>query len=216
MSVIPFDAASNGSGDPQVRLARGFRSLLLTPQPLSVARLRDEAFRLLAAGALDPTLKDFIRRSIAGANRLPQLKRLLSECADRLEASQSRAPFLARVPLQDGDRTWIAPCTDILFFHTAVNGAATRKPRVSVRIYARTALRDFPSQWRSLADLERRLAPALFYRVSQSALVQLRRIKYLDKKSTPKCVYFETPAGLVRVPVSRRAYRELRGLLGVD
>jgi two-component system LytT family response regulator len=106
-----------------------------------------------------------------------------------------------QVFLRDGERCWFVPLGQISRIEVDGN-------------YARVHFRDECAMLaRSLASLESRLDPSLFFRANRNALVNLRMVKSIDLSVGDG--YTLTLGDGAEVEVSRRQARELRERLSL-
>lgn len=218
------------------RLARAELRRLLTAHPEVVivgeARNGDEALELIAKLAPDLVFLDIQMPGMTGFDLLARLEDvpqvifttaydkhavqafeanavdyLLKPIAPaRLAAAlekvrpKSAAP-LDRVFVRDGDRCWLVPLADIILL--ASEGNYTRLHFGAER----------PLILRSLAHLEERLDPAIFFRASRQHIVNLKAIKRVAPGVADNLVV--TLTGGHEVEMSRRQSARLREILAL-
>ncbi|GAB1489464.1 LytTR family DNA-binding domain-containing protein [Opitutaceae bacterium] len=145
-------------------------SLQPAPQVIFVTAHDQHALQAFEFGAIDYLLKPVEAGRLAKA-----VERLGAEPAESdVDVAESAAddivPLRAdqKVLLRDGDRTWFVPVATI---HGAESCGA----------YAKLWLeRDTPVIHRSLAFLEKRLPPALFFRASRNEMVNIQSVTSVE------------------------------------
>ncbi|MGH8018021.1 MAG: LytTR family transcriptional regulator DNA-binding domain-containing protein [Opitutaceae bacterium] len=162
-----------------------------------LARLEDDAPRLIfttafdrhAVQAFEANAIDYLLKPIAPARLAAALGKVRPETGARLD----------RVFVRDGERRWLVPLADIELLESEGN---------YTRLYFG---REHPLILRSLAALEQRLDPALFFRASRQHLVNLQAIQKIDSGVAGNLLVMLT--GGHQIEMSRRQSARLREIL---
>jgi len=164
------------------------------PQVIFTTAFDQHAVQAFEANALDYLLKPIAPPRLAAA-----LKKLRPERA--VTTPTAAVAPLDRVFVRDGDRCWLVQLTDIVLLESEGN-------------YTRLFFgRDKPLIPRSLAALEERLDPAVFFRASRQHIVNLKAIERLDPGVADNLV--ATMKGGHTVEMSRRQSTRLREILAL-
>ena len=150
------------------------------------------AVRAFEVNAFDYLLKPIRPERLAIA--LDKTRQALTSRGS-VDAIRIRSPF-ERIFVRDGDRCWIVPLGDIALFEGEGN---------YTRLYFggnRPLIRS------SLASLEPRLDPAIFFRANRRHIVNLRMVATVETESDDS--YVVCLNNDCRVPVSRRQSKRLR------
>lgn len=189
--------------DIQLPSGTGFDLLeALDPMPMVIFTTAYDqyAVRAFETNALDYLVKPVAPERVAAA--LTRARERLVAAAPRAEA-ESRTPLSAddTVFLRDGERCWFVALRDIS--HVVVEGN-----------YARVSFRGERALLaRSLAALEARVDPTLFFRANRNTLVNLRAIVSIDPWINDG--YRLKLRDGAEIDVSRRQARELRERLAL-
>jgi DNA-binding LytR/AlgR family response regulator len=155
-------------------------------------------------GAVDYLLKPFSERELARAvSRAFERSgaELFRQSYERLLQALDRPQYLERIPVTYLRDIVLLPVHDITAFTADHEMVAIR-----------TAGQSYASEM-TLAELEQRLNPALFFRAHRSAIVNLERLVRLEPLEGGRFRAVMDDGS--RVDVSRTASRKLRGRLGL-
>ena len=164
------------------------------PQVIFTTAFDRHAVQAFAANALDYLLKPIAADRLAAA--VAKLDRLVQR-----SASASVRPPLDRVFVRDGDRCWLVQLADIVLLESEGN---------YTRLYFG---KDKPLIPRSLAVLEERLDPGLFFRASRQHMVNLKAIEKVDTNVAGNLIV--TLRGDHAIEMSRRQSLRLREVLSL-
>jgi len=164
------------------------------PQVIFTTAFDQHAVQAFAANALDYLLKPI------AADRLATALAKLQRKAQR-PLSTTVKPPLDRVFVRDGDRCWLVQLADIILLESEGN---------YTRLYFG---KDKPLIPRSLATLEERLDPALFFRASRQHMVNLKTIEKVDTNVAGNLIV--TLRGGHAIEMSRRQSLRLREVLSL-
>jgi two-component system, LytTR family, response regulator len=164
------------------------------PQVIFTTAFDRHAVQAFTANALDYLLKPIAADRLAAA--LAKLQRVVHS-----QPSATVKPLLDRVFVRDGDRCWLVQLSDIVLLESEGN-------------YTRLFFgKDKPLISRSLATLEERLDPALFFRASRQHMVNLKAIEKVDTNVAGNLIV--TLRGGHAVEMSRRQSLRLREVLSL-
>lgn len=183
--------------DIQLPSGTGFdvlAALESTPYVIFTTAYDHYAVRAFAANALDYLVKPVEPARLAQA--VQRVRERLAESHDALPTTGKRLGPEDHVFLRDGERCWFVALKEI--DRIVVDGNYSR-------VWFRTEQALLP---RSLAALEARLQPALFFRANRNTLVNLRQVRSVELAISDG--YVLTLKDGSRVDVSRRQARELR------
>lgn len=167
------------------------------PQVIFTTAFDKHAVQAFEANALDYLLKPVAPERLALA-----VKKLRPTQTSRAtETSASAPPRLDRVFLRDGERCWLVQLSDIIVMESEGN---------YTRLYFG---KDKPLIPRSLAALEERLDPAVFFRASRQHIVNLKWIEQVDNGVADNLII--TVKGGMKIEMSRRQSLRLRELLSI-
>ena len=164
------------------------------PQVIFTTAFDRHAVQAFAANALDYLLKPIAADRLAAA--VAKLDRVVQR-----SASASVRPPLDRVFVRDGDRCWLVQLADIVLLESEGN---------YTRLYFG---KDKPLIPRSLAVLEERLDPGLFFRASRQHMVNLKAIEKVDTNVAGNLIV--TLRGDHAIEMSRRQSLRLREVLSL-
>ena len=164
------------------------------PQVIFTTAFDQHAVQAFTANALDYLLKPIAADRLATA-----LAKLQREAQRPL--STTVKPPLDRVFVRDGDRCWLVQLADIILLESEGN---------YTRLYFG---KDKPLIPRSLATLEERLDPALFFRASRQHMVNLKTIEKVDTNVAGNLIV--TLRGGHAIEMSRRQSLRLREVLSL-
>ena len=164
------------------------------PQVIFTTAFDQHAVQAFTANALDYLLKPI------AADRLATALAKLQRKAQR-PLSTTVKPPLDRVFVRDGDRCWLVQLADIILLESEGN---------YTRLYFG---KDKPLIPRSLATLEERLDPALFFRASRQHMVNLKTIEKVDTNVAGNLIV--TLRGGHAIEMSRRQSLRLREVLSL-
>jgi len=164
------------------------------PQVIFTTAFDQHAVQAFTANALDYLLKPIAADRLATA-----LAKLQREAQRPL--STTVKPPLDRVFVRDGDRCWLVQLADIILLESEGN---------YTRLYFG---KDKPLIPRSLAALEERLDPALFFRASRQHMVNLKTIEKVDTNVAGNLIV--TLRGGHAIEMSRRQSLRLREVLSL-
>lgn len=150
------------------------------------------AFDRHAVQAFEANATDYLMKPVAPARLAAALRKLPATMpASRLE----------RVFVRDGDRCWLVQLADIVLMESEGN-------------YTRLCFgNERPLISRSLAALEERLDPALFFRASRQHIVNLKAIERVDPGIADNLVV--SLKGGRKIEMSRRQSARLREILSL-
>jgi two-component system LytT family response regulator len=165
------------------------------PQVIFTTAFDRHAVQAFEANAIDYLLKPIAPARLAAA--LAKLRPVGRAGA----AGGRRAAPLDRVFVRDGERCWLVPLADIVLLESEGN---------YTRLYFG---RERPLIPRSLAQLEERLNPAMFFRASRQHVVNLRSIEKVDTSVAGGLV--ATLTGGRQIEMSRRQSARLREIMSL-
>jgi two-component system LytT family response regulator len=164
------------------------------PQVIFTTAFDRHAVQAFTANALDYLLKPI------AADRLAAAVAKLQRVAHRTPSATVK-PLLDRVFVRDGDRCWLVQLSDIVLLESEGN-------------YTRLFFgKDKPLISRSLATLEERLDPTLFFRASRQHMVNVKAIEKVDTNVAGNLIV--TLRGGHAVEMSRRQSLRLREVLSL-
>lgn len=149
------------------------------------------AFDQHAVRAFEANAIDYLLKPIAPARLAAALEKVRPRAAAPLD----------RVFVRDGERCWLVPLTDIVLLESDGN---------YTRVYFGA---NKPLVPRSLAALEERLDPAVFFRASRQHMVNLSAIERVDGGVGDNLVL--SLKGGHRIEMSRRQSAKLREILAL-
>lgn len=162
------------------------------PQVIFTTAFDQHAVKAFEANALDYLLKPIAPPRLAAA--VAKLRRPAAAAK-----AAPGAPVLDQVFVRDGDRCWLVKLADIVLLESEGN-------------YTRLFFgKDKPLIPRSLATLEERLDPAVFYRASRQHMINLKAVERLDEGVSDNLIV--TLRGGHQVEMSRRQSLRLREIL---
>jgi two-component system LytT family response regulator len=151
------------------------------------------AFDQHAVQAFEANAIDYLLKPVAPARLAAALKKLRSPSL--------AAPRLDQVFVRDGQRCWLVQLADIVLLESEGNYTrlffAHEKPLIP----------------RSLAQLEERLDPAVFFRASRQHVVNLKAIERVDPGIADNLI--ATLKGGHKIEMSRRQSARLREILSL-
>jgi two-component system LytT family response regulator len=155
------------------------------------------AFDEFAVRAFDVNAFDYLLKPIRPERLATALDKTRHALATRraVEATRVRSPF-ERIFVREDERCWIVPLGDIALFEG--EGNYTRLYFGSNRPLIRS----------SLASLEARLDPAVFFRANRRQILNLRMVATIETAADDS--YVVCLSNDCRVPVSRRQSKRLR------
>jgi two-component system LytT family response regulator len=161
------------------------------------------AVRAFESNALDylvkPISAERLEASLARARKA--FAAVSRETAQATAAASRNGPALHQIFVRDGDRCWIVRLADILLMESEGN-------------YTRLHFgNDSPLIFRSLAAIEERLNPSMFFRANRSQIVNLRWIEKVENEIDGRLVVRLTKG--IQVEISRRQSKRLRELLSL-
>jgi two-component system LytT family response regulator len=160
------------------------------------------AVRAFEANALDYLVKPISAERLASSlERARKAFSRLSEPRAGATGGEQRPAALRQIFVREGERCWIVRLTDI--FLLASEGNYTRLFFSNER----------PLILRSLAAIQEKLDPGVFFRANRSQIVNLRAVQSVDEEVGGRIVV-TMPRG-VQVEISRRQSLRLRGLLAL-
>ncbi len=157
-----------------------------SPQVIFTTAHDTHAVRAFEANAVDFLLKPIAPERLAAA-------------LDKVQTR--RGPIMDRVFVRDRERCWLVAISDIVLLESEGN---------YTRVYFGN---EKPLILRSLAQLEERLDPSLFFRASRRHLINLRAVTALEPGVADNLV--ATLAGRHEVEISRRQSLDLRERLSL-
>lgn len=189
--------------DIQMPGMSGFEMLERLDEPPQV--IFTTAFDQHALKAFDANALDYLLKPIA-PERLAHAVKKLSPVRPAPAAAASAATPPASTPLdrvfvRDGDRCWMVQFTEIVLLESEGN---------YTRLYFGTNKPLIP---RSLAILEERLDPAIFFRASRQHMVNLRAIERIDPGISDNLIV--SVKGGHKIDMSRRQSLRLRELMSL-
>jgi len=162
------------------------------------------AYDEYAVRAFEISALDYLVKPIAPDRLGASLARVQKALATLSQESAVNAPggsALHQVFVRDGDRCWIVRLTDIVLMESVGN-------------YTRLHFGDnAPLIYRSLAAIEERLSPTVFFRTSRFQIINLRCIENVENEMEGRLVV--KLSNRTRVEISRRQSRRLRELLSL-
>jgi two-component system LytT family response regulator len=162
------------------------------PAIIFTTAYQDYAVRAFEVSAVDYLLKPIAAERLGAA--LDKLRRTAKPSPPGQDREQ-------RVFLRDGERCWIVALDEIRMLESEGN---------YTRVYFGE---NRPLIYKSLNALESRLDPATFFRASRSHIVNLRDIQSLAPQ--PDGGLIATLTGNLKIGISRRQSRKLRGLMSL-
>ncbi len=169
------------------------------PQVIFTTAFDQHALKAFEANALDYLLKPIAPERLANA-----LTKLSPVRAVPVAPATTLAPPITpldRVFVRDGDRCWMVQFSEIVLLESEGNYTrvffGTNKPLIP----------------RSLAVLEERLDPAIFFRASRQHLVNLRAIERIDPGISDNLIV--SVKGGHKIDMSRRQSLRLREMMSL-
>jgi two-component system LytT family response regulator len=169
------------------------------PQVIFTTAFDQHALKAFEANALDYLLKPIAPDRLA--NAVKKLTPARPAPVAPAPASPAPASPLDRVFVRDGDRCWMVQFSDIVLLESEGN---------YTRVYFGTNKPLIP---RSLALLEERLDPAVFFRASRQHMVNLRAIERIDPGISDNLVV--SVKGGHKIDMSRRQSLRLREMMSL-
>lgn len=172
------------------------------PQVIFTTAFDQHALKAFEANALDYLLKPIAPERLA--NAIKKLTPTHAAPATPASSSSSAAPAatpLDRVFVRDGDRCWMVQFTEIVLLESEGN---------YTRLYFGANKPLIP---RSLAVLEERLDPAIFFRASRQHMVNLRAIERIDPGISDNLIV--SVKGGHKIDMSRRQSLRLREMMSL-
>jgi two-component system LytT family response regulator len=169
------------------------------PQVVFTTAFDKHALEAFDANALDYLLKPIAPERLANAVKKLRLPR---ETGIR-KTTDSLTPTtpLDRVFVRDGDRCWMVQFSEIALLESEGN---------YTRLYFGT---NKPLIARSLAVLEVRLDPAMFFRASRQHMINLRAIEHIDPGVSENLIV--SMKGGHKIEMSRRQSQRLREMMSL-
>jgi len=155
------------------------------------------AYENYAVRAFDVSAIDYLVKPILAERLASALNKIRALMEGKLIGNR----YAQRVFLREGDRCWIAPVNKIRVFESEGNYTRVHFGENRVMIN------------KSLAVLEARLDPGIFFRASRSQIVNLQQIKALQPQ--PDGALLATLSDGMQISVSRRQSRALRDRLSL-
>jgi two-component system LytT family response regulator len=151
------------------------------------------AFDQHAVQAFEASAIDYLMKPVAPAR--------LAAALQKIRQSTAPLPRLDQVFVRDGERCWLVQLADIVLLESEGNYTrlffAHEKPLIP----------------RSLAQLEERLDPAVFFRASRQHIVNLKAIERVDPGVADNLI--ATVKGGHKIEMSRRQSAHLREILSL-
>ena len=151
------------------------------------------AFDQHAVQAFEASAIDYLMKPVAPAR--------LAAALQKIRQSTAPLPRLDQVFVRDGERCWLVQLADIVLLESEGNYTrlffAHEKPLIP----------------RSLAQLEERLDPAIFFRASRQHIVNLKAIERVDPGVADNLI--ATVKGGHKIEMSRRQSAHLREILSL-
>lgn len=186
--------------DIQMPGMTGFDLLSRLEEPPQV--IFTTAFDRHAVQAFEANATDYLLKPIAPARLAAALAKLRPSRTESANAAPAaNRPSLDRVFVRDGERCWLVQLADIVLLES--EGNYTRLHFAQER----------PLIPRSLAALEERLDPALFFRASRQHLVNLKAIAQVGTSVAGNLVVTLTSGH--EIEMSRRQSIRLREILAL-
>ncbi len=185
--------------------------LLKTPPAVVFTTAYDQyAIQAFELQAVDYLLKPFSRERFRQAlekvrQRLGSASGKMADWRQLQELIRQWRPqqhYLRRIPSRVGDRIYILPDNDIVYF-------ATRNKLVFAHLKDRKYLINY-----TLEELESRLDPEKFFRIHRSTIVNLDYVKSIETWFSGNYKMTMKDAGNSELTISRSAARLLRKKLG--
>jgi len=170
------------------------------PQVIFTTAFDQHALKAFEANALDYLLKPIAPERLANAIKKLVPTRVAMATSTASSPAAPTTP-LDRVFVRDGDRCWMVQFTDIVLLESEGN---------YTRLYFGVNKPLIP---RSLAVLEERLDPAIFFRASRQHMVNLRAIERIDPGISDNLVI--SVKGGHKIDMSRRQSLRLRELMSL-
>jgi two-component system LytT family response regulator len=158
------------------------------------------AVRAFETSAIDYLVKPISSERLAASLARAQ-KALAAISGQSVQSRPSSRPTLHQIFVRDGERCWIVRLADIVLMESLGN---------YTRLHFGT---DAPLIYRSLAAIEERLNPTMFFRANRSQIVNLRWIESVQTEIDGQLVV--QLAHDKRVEISRRQSRKLKELLSL-
>lgn len=166
------------------------------PQVIFTTAFDKHAVQAFEANALDYLLKPVAPNRLATA-----VKKLRPREPEKQNATPAPAQRLERVFVRDGERCWLVALAEIVLMESEGN---------YTRLYFG---KDKPLIPRSLAMLEERLDPAIFFRASRQHIVNLKWIEHVENGVADNLII--SLKGGLKIDMSRRQSLRLRELLAL-
>lgn len=157
------------------------------------------AFDQHAVKAFETNALAYLLKPIAPARLESALEKLRQAAPPAGKPATAGAPMLDRVFVRDGERCWLVKLADIVLLESEGN---------YTRLFFGS---DKPLIPRSLATLEERLDPAVFFRASRQHMVNLKAITRLDPGVSDNLIV--TLSSGHKIEMSRRQSLRLREIL---
>ena len=171
------------------------------PQVIFTTAFDQHALKAFEANALDYLLKPIAPDRLASAVKKLQPARTVPVAAAPTSALAPTATPLDRVFVRDGDRCWMVQFTEIVLLESEGN---------YTRLYFGPNKPLIP---RSLAVLEERLDPTIFFRASRQHMVNLRAIERIDPGISDNLII--SVKGGHKIDMSRRQSLRLREMMSL-
>jgi len=169
------------------------------PQVIFTTAFDQHALKAFEANALDYLLKPIAPERLANAVKKLQPARTLAVANG--SSSPPQATPLDRAFVRDGDHCWMVQFSEIVLLVSEGN---------YTRVYFGT---NKPLIARSLAVLEERLDPSVFFRASRQYLVNLKAIERVDPGVSDNLII--SVKGGHKIDMSRRQSLRLREMLSL-
>lgn len=171
------------------------------PQVIFTTAFDQHAVKAFEANALDYLLKPIVPARLAAAVKKLRPVRVTAPASPTPTTPAATGQPLDRVFVRDGDRCWMVQFADIVLLESEGN---------YTRLYFGANKPLIP---RSLATLEERLDPAVFFRASRQHMVNLKAIERIDPGVSENLII--SVKGGHRIDMSRRQSLRLRELMSL-
>jgi len=160
------------------------------------------AYDEYAVRAFEVSALDYLVKPITADRLAKSLARAQTNVASNLRDSSGKPGLKPQqIFVRDGDRSWIVRLSDIVLLESEGN-------------YTRLHFgNNAPLIYRSLASIEERLAPTMFFRANRSQIVNLRCVESVENELDGRLIL--TLPKNKRIETSRRQSRRLRELLSL-
>jgi two-component system LytT family response regulator len=169
------------------------------PQVIFTTAFDQHALKAFEANALDYLLKPIAQERLAHA--VGKLQPLRPAPVATAPSSKTPAKPLDRVFVRDGDRCWLVQFSEIVLLESEGN---------YTRVYFAANKPLIP---RSLAMLEERLDPSVFFRASRQYIVNLKAIERIDPGISDNLIV--AVKGGHKIDMSRRQSLRLREMMSL-